>query len=75
MDIRVKDLINLLGNFNPDAVVNVDTGRCKAGITGIYGWSSDSDSCGDRDITMEKLNTTAVTLETTLSSSETTNFV
>jgi len=61
--MKVKDLIEILSNFNPNAEVKIIYNSIWHDITD-YGWGSSDTSTAERDITHEKITTNTVSLFT-----------
>lgn len=61
--MKVKDLIKILSDFNPNAEVNIIYSSIEHDITD-YGWESSDTSVVERDITHEKITAKAVSLFT-----------
>lgn len=61
--MKVKDLIKILSDFNPNAEVKIIYSSIGHDITD-YGWESSDTSVVERDITHEKITAKTVSLFT-----------
>ena len=64
--MKVKELVNELRYFNPDAEIKIIANYREKNITGIC-WDSGDGYCDERNIEKEKINTKKVFLDIDIS--------